>query len=104
MLKRFIGNWIRSLVLSPSSFAGLSENCEFSVNSTCKGQMTKDEGLMKKIGELLNNFSRILLGKKMIIAKSQKDLDKMREVGELIAEVREALRKMIEPGVTTLEL
>ncbi len=40
----------------------------------------------------------------MIIAKSQKDLDKMREVGELIAEVREALRKMIEPGITTVEL
>ena len=59
---------------------------------------------MKKIGEFLNNFSRILSGKKMIIAKSQKDLDKMREVGELIAEVRESLRKMIEPGITTLEL
>lgn len=59
---------------------------------------------LSKIGELLSNFSRILLGKKMIIAKSQKDLDKMREVGELIAEVREALRKMIEPGITTLEL
>ena len=59
---------------------------------------------ISKIGEFLNNFSRILLGKKMIIAKSQKDLDKMREVGELIAEVREALRKMIEPGITTLEL
>lgn len=40
----------------------------------------------------------------MIIAKSQKDLDKMREVGELIAEVRETLRRMIEPGITTLEL
>lgn len=40
----------------------------------------------------------------MIIAKSQKDLDKMREVGELIAEVRETLRKMVEPGITTLEL
>ena len=40
----------------------------------------------------------------MIIAKSQKDLDKMREVGELIAEVREALRKMVAPGITTLEL
>ena len=40
----------------------------------------------------------------MIIAKSQKDLDKMREVGELIAEVREALREMVEPGITTLEL
>ena len=40
----------------------------------------------------------------MIIAKSQKDLDKMRAVGELIAEVREALRAMVAPGVTTLEL
>ena len=40
----------------------------------------------------------------MIIAKSRKDLDRMRETGELIAEVREAVREMIAPGVTTLEL
>ncbi|HSK71830.1 MAG TPA: type I methionyl aminopeptidase [Pyrinomonadaceae bacterium] len=40
----------------------------------------------------------------MIIAKSRKDLEKMRVVGELIAEVRETLRAMIEPGITTLEL
>ncbi|MCC7308796.1 MAG: type I methionyl aminopeptidase [Acidobacteria bacterium] len=40
----------------------------------------------------------------MIIAKSQKDLEKMRSVGELIAEVREELRAMAAPGVTTLEL
>ncbi len=40
----------------------------------------------------------------MIIAKSRKDLDRMREVGELIAEVRETLRQMIEPGISTLEL
>jgi methionyl aminopeptidase len=40
----------------------------------------------------------------MIIAKSRKDLDRMREVGELIAEVREALRPMVEPGITTMEL
>lgn len=40
----------------------------------------------------------------MIIAKSQKDLDKMREVGELVAEVRETLRGMVAPGITTLEL
>ncbi len=40
----------------------------------------------------------------MIIAKSQKDLEKMRAVGELIAEVRETLRSMVAPGVTTLEL
>ncbi len=40
----------------------------------------------------------------MIIAKSQKDLDRMREVGELIAEVRESLRGLIGIGVTSLEL
>lgn len=40
----------------------------------------------------------------MIIAKSAKDLDKMRAVGELIAEVRESLRSMVEPGISTLEL
>ena len=40
----------------------------------------------------------------MIIAKSAKDLDKMRTVGELIAEVREALRGMVEPGISTMEL
>jgi len=57
-----------------------------------------------KIGEKLNKFSLIFLGKAMIIAKSQKDLDKMREVGELVAGVREALREMVAPGITTLEL
>jgi len=40
----------------------------------------------------------------MIIAKSTKDLDKMRAVGELIAEVRETLRGMVEPGISTMEL
>src|SRR5512141_30251 len=40
----------------------------------------------------------------MIIAKSSKDLEKMRAVGELIAEVREALREMVKPGVSTMEL
>lgn len=40
----------------------------------------------------------------MIIAKSRKDLDRMREAGELIAEVREKLRSMVEIGITSLEL
>src|SRR3954468_10941330 len=40
----------------------------------------------------------------MIIAKSAKDLDKMRAVGELIAEVREALRAMVAPGISTMDL
>lgn len=40
----------------------------------------------------------------MIIAKSQKDLEKMRAVGELIADVREALRVMVKPGISTMDL
>ncbi len=40
----------------------------------------------------------------MIIGKSKKELEKMRAAGRLIAQVREALRKMVAPGVTTLEL
>src|SRR3954471_7717426 len=40
----------------------------------------------------------------MIIAKSAKDLDKMRAVGELIAGVREELRAMVAPGISTMEL
>ena len=57
-----------------------------------------------RFGEVLSRTTKALFGKRMIIAKSQKDLDKMRAVGELIAEVREALRGMVAPGVTTLEL
>ena len=56
------------------------------------------------IGGLVSKSTDVLFGKRMIIAKSQKDLDKMRAVGELIAEVRETLRGMVAPGVTTLEL
>jgi len=56
------------------------------------------------IGGILSFVSRTFFGKRMIIAKSQKDLEKMRAVGELIAEVRETLRGMVAPGVTTLEL
>lgn len=56
------------------------------------------------MGGFLSGMSRFLFGKRMIIAKSQKDMEKMRAVGELIAEVREALRAMVAPGVTTLEL
>jgi methionyl aminopeptidase len=57
-----------------------------------------------RFGQVFSKTSEILFGKRMIIAKSQKDLDKMRAVGELIADVREALRDKVAPGVTTLEL
>ena len=57
-----------------------------------------------KLAGALSLTTSILFGKRMIIAKSQKDLEKMRAVGELIAEVRETLRSMVAPGVTTLEL
>src|ERR1044071_5627023 len=40
----------------------------------------------------------------MIIGKSKRELEKMRAAGRLVAEVREAVRRMVRPGVTTLEL
>src|SRR5687767_4597154 len=56
------------------------------------------------IGGIVNKTTSLFFGKRMIIAKSQKDMEKMRAVGELIAEVRETLRGMIAPGITTLDL
>ena len=50
-----------------------------------------------RIGGFFSKLSRILLGKDDY-RKVAKDLDRMREVGELIAEVRETLRGMVEPG------
>jgi methionyl aminopeptidase len=44
------------------------------------------------------------LGLPMIIGKSKKELEKMRASGRLVAQVREALRAMIEPGITTMEV
>jgi methionyl aminopeptidase len=40
----------------------------------------------------------------MIIGKSRKELEKMRAAGRLVAQVREELRRMVRPGVTTIEL
>ncbi|HEY0048316.1 MAG TPA: type I methionyl aminopeptidase [Pyrinomonadaceae bacterium] len=60
--------------------------------------------LDSRVGAVFSKLSHVLLGKRMIIAKSKKDLDKMREVGELVAEVRENLRALVAIGVTSLEL
>jgi len=57
-----------------------------------------------EITGFLSKLSQLMLGKRMIIAKSNKDLDKMRAVGELIAGVREALRDMVAPGISTMDL
>ncbi|MEP6924302.1 MAG: type I methionyl aminopeptidase [Pyrinomonadaceae bacterium] len=59
---------------------------------------------MIEFGQSLQNLGRFLIGKGMIIGKSRKELDKMRAVGELIAEVREEIRRMVQPGISTLEL
>lgn len=40
----------------------------------------------------------------MIIGKSKKDLEKMRAAGQLVGSVHRELRRMIQPGVTTLEV
>jgi methionyl aminopeptidase len=54
--------------------------------------------------EIFRRISYFWLGKVMIIGKSRKEMDKMRAAGELIAQVREELRKIVQPGITTLEL
>lgn len=40
----------------------------------------------------------------MIIGKSQKEIDKMRASGQLVGRVLQALRAMVEPGMTTMEV
>ena len=40
----------------------------------------------------------------MIIGKSQKEIDKMRASGQLVGRVLQALRAMVQPGITTLEV
>ena len=40
----------------------------------------------------------------MIIGKSRRELEKMRAAGQLVGQVRERLREMVEPGITTLDL
>lgn len=59
---------------------------------------------MSIIEQSLHNFGRLLIGKRMIIGKSRKELDKMRAAGELIASVREEIRSLVKPGISTLEL
>ena len=40
----------------------------------------------------------------MIIGKSRKEIEKMRAAGQLVGRVLQELRRMVEPGVTTLEV
>jgi methionyl aminopeptidase len=40
----------------------------------------------------------------MIIGKSKRELEKMRAAGRLVGQVREHLRGLVQPGVTTMEL
>src|SRR3989454_11213581 len=40
----------------------------------------------------------------MIIGKSQREIEKMRAAGQLVGKVLVELRKMVEPGMTTLEV
>src|SRR5919107_441539 len=57
-------------------------------------------------GELPSSIHHLLftIHHQMIIGKSKRELEKMRAAGRLVAEVREAVRRMVRPGVTTLEL
>jgi methionyl aminopeptidase len=40
----------------------------------------------------------------MIIGKSKRELEKMRAAGRLVGQVREHLRGLVKPGITTMEL
>ena len=40
----------------------------------------------------------------MIIGKSRKELEKMRAAGRLVGQVLQELRRLVEPGITTLEV
>jgi methionyl aminopeptidase len=40
----------------------------------------------------------------MIIGKSKKELEKMRAAGQLVGSVLQELRRMVEPGITTIEI
>jgi methionyl aminopeptidase len=40
----------------------------------------------------------------MIIGKSRKEIEKMQASGQLVGQVLQELRKMVEPGITTLEV
>src|SRR3954454_8345604 len=51
--------------------------------------------------ESVKSVAKIL---EMIIGKSKKELEKMRAAGRLVGQVREHLRSMVKPGITTLEI
>lgn len=40
----------------------------------------------------------------MIIGKSKRELEKMRAAGQLVGQVRNHLRELVEPGITTIEI
>jgi len=40
----------------------------------------------------------------MIIGKSKKELEKMRAAGQLVGQVLQELRRMVQPGITTIEV
>ena len=40
----------------------------------------------------------------MIIGKSKKELEKMRAAGQLVGQVLQELRTMVQPGITTIEI
>src|ERR671939_2223553 len=40
----------------------------------------------------------------MIIGKSRKELERMRAAGQLVGRVLQELRRMVEPGITTIEV
>ena len=46
----------------------------------------------------------MFVAKSMVIRKSRAEIEKMRRSGLIVADTLARLRKMVEPGITTLEL
>ena len=40
----------------------------------------------------------------MIIGKSKKEIEKMRAAGQLVGQVLQELRRLVEPGISTIEI
>jgi methionyl aminopeptidase len=56
------------------------------------------------MGSKVEFFGGVSHEARMIIGKSKKEIEKMRAAGKLVGLVLQELRKMVEPGITTMEI
>src|SRR3989442_2881788 len=81
------------------------DRCSISIRNqnACSALMALSN--LKRSTSRLRQSSTIRLAlESMIIAKSRKEIEKMRAAGQLVGLVLQELRNLVEPGVTTLEV